>query len=122
MGEVLATSVTSVILFIYFKIGIISKSSYLFGCAGPLLLYMGLLSSCSEPGLLSNAACRLLIVVAPLLRSMGSGVPGFQQLRTWVWQLWLRALERRLSSCGAAPVALCTWDLPEQGLNPHLPP
>ena len=51
-------------------------------------------SSCGEWGLLFVVVCRLLIVVPLLLQSTGSRSVGFSSCG-------LRALEHRLSSCGA---------------------
>ena len=50
-----------------------------------------------------------------LLRSTGSRLTGFSSCGS-------RALERRLSSCGARAKLLCSmWDLPGPGLEPVSP-
>ena len=72
-------------------------------------------SSCCERGLLFVAMCRLLIAVASLVAEHGLQARGLQQL-------WLAALERRLSSCGTGAQLPCgLWDLPGPGIEPVSP-
>ena len=74
-------------LFIYLFI-------YLFMAALGLRCRVQAFFSCIEQGLLFVAVCRLLIAALLLLQSMGSRRAGFSSCGS-------RALERRLSSCGA---------------------
>ena len=76
----------------------------------------GLFSSCGERELLFVAVCGFLITVASLLLgSPGSRHAGFSSCG-------LRALEHRLSSCGAwAELLHSMWDLPRTGLEPVSP-
>ena len=67
---------------------------YLFLAALGLLCCTWAFSSCSERGLLFVAVCRLLMWWLLLLWSMGSRCVGFTSCGS-------RALEHRLSSCGA---------------------
>ena len=80
-------------------------------------------SSCSERGLLFVAVHRLLIAVASLVVEHGLQVP---QASVVVAQglssCASRALEHRLSSCGAwAQLFRGMWDLPRPGLEPVCP-
>ena len=72
-------------------------------------------SGCSEQGLLFVVVRKLLIAVVSLVVEHG----------LWVHRLsscGLRALERRLSSCGARTQLLRgMWDLPGPGLEPVSP-
>ena len=65
------------------------KIYFIIGCIGSSLLRAGFVSSCGERALLFVAVCRLL-----LLRSTGSRHVGSSSRGS-------RALEHRLSSCGA---------------------
>ena len=57
-----------------------------------------------------------------LLQSMGSRRAGFSSCGMQAQQLWLAALERRLSSCGArAQLLRCMWDVPGPRLEPVSP-
>ena len=72
-------------------------------------------SSCSERGLLFVVVCGLLTAVASPLQSMGSRRVGFSSCGS-------RALEHRLSSCGAGAQLLCGMsDLSGPGLEPMSP-
>ena len=80
-------------------------------------------SSCGEGGLLFVVVCGLLIAVASLVAEHGLQACKLQQL----WHMGfsscgLRALEHRLSSCGArAQLLRGMWDLPGPGLEPVSP-
>ena len=80
-------------------------------------------SSCGEQGLLFVVVHGLLIAVACLVAEHGLQVHRLQQL----WHVGFsscgsRALERRLSSCGArAQLLHGMWDLPGPGLEPTSP-
>ena len=67
---------------------------YLFLAALGLRCCVRAFSSCRERGLLFAVVCGLLIAVASLVASTGPRCVGFSSCGT-------RALERRLSSCGA---------------------
>ena len=70
----------------------------------------------------SVAVCGLLIAVVLLLWSMGSRSTGSVVVACGLSSCGLRALERRLSSCGARAYLLCgMWDLPGPGLEPVSP-
>ena len=98
------------ILFIYF----------LFLAALGLCCCAWVFYSCGEQGLLFIALHGLLVVVASLVAEHGLQVHGLQQL----WHVSFsscgsRALERRLSSCGArAQLLHGMWDLHRLGLKP----
>ena len=79
-------------------------------------------SSCGEQGLLFVAVQGLLIVVASLVEH-GIQARGLQQLwHAGSSSCGLRALECRLSSCGArAQLLHGMWDLPGPGLEPMSP-
>ena len=79
-------------IFILFYLVLIH--SFIFGCAGSLLL-LGFFSSCGEWGLLLVAAPEPLLAVSSL------------------------ALEHRLNSCGSWAWLLCSvWDLPRLRIEP----
>ena len=88
---------------------------FIFGCIGSSLLRVGF-SLVAENGSYSSLQCagfslRWLL----LLRSMGSRQAGFSSCGS-------RALEPRLSSCGArAQLLRSMWDLPGPGLKPVSP-
>ena len=72
-------------------------------------------SSCGERGLLFVVVHGLLIVVASLVSEHRLSARGLSRCG-------LRALERRLSSCGAqAQLLRGMWDLPRPGLEPVSP-
>ena len=72
-------------------------------------------SSCIEQGLLFDEVCSLLVAVASLVAEHG-----LQTHR--LSSCGLRALERRLSSCGAwAQLLRGMWDLPGPGNRTHVP-
>ena len=94
-------------------------------------------SSCGEGGYSSLRCAGFSLRWFLLLRSMGSRRAGFSSCGTWAQYLWLtgsvvvahglsscgsRALERRLTSCGARTYLLRSmWDLPGPGLEPVSP-
>ena len=83
---------------------------YLFLAALGLRSCVRAFSSCGERGLLFVAVHGLLIAVASLVVARGLSSCGS------------RALECRLSSCGARDQLLCSmWDLPGPGLEPVSP-
>ena len=72
-------------------------------------------SSCSERGLLFVAVSRLLIAVASFVAERRLQARGLSSCGS-------RALECRLSTCGARAYLLRgTWDLPGPGLEPVSP-
>ena len=76
-------------------------------------------SSCGERGLLFVAVHRLLIVLASRCRAQALGVQASVVVAHGLSSCGLRALEHRLSSCGAGAQLLCgMWDLPGPGLEP----
>ena len=81
---------------------------FFYGCTGSLLL-RGLSLVAASRGYSS-------------LRCAGSRHAGFSICGTWAQQLWLAALEHRLSSCGTqAQLLLSMWDLPGAGIKPVSP-
>ena len=124
--EVLATSVTSKLVFIHL---FLNRNYFKKIC-----IYLAVLGLCCCVGFCLVAASgdfsrvavfRLLSVVAPLPAEHGLwgarvsvvAARGFDSCGSW-------ARERRLSSCGAKAQLLCsTWELPgARTVNPHLPP
>ena len=73
-------------------------SFFFFGCTGPLSL-CGLLSSCSEQGLLFSAVCRLIAVASSVAEQVGSRALSSVVATHGLNGCGSRALEHRLSSC-----------------------
>ena len=79
-------------------------------------------SSCSEWGLLFVVVRGLLIVVASRCGAQAVGVRASVVVTHGLSSCGSRALERRLSSCGAqASLLHGVWDLPGPGLEPVSP-
>ena len=78
------------------------KKIYLFfGCIGFSLLHAGFLSSCGERGLLFVAVLGLLIAVASSCGAQALGAQASVVVACGLSSCGSRALEHRLSSCGA---------------------
>ena len=100
-----------------------------FGCIGSPLLRVGFLQFW-RVGATLLAVRGLLVAVASFVAEHGLQVRGLQQLRCMglvvvahgLSSCGLRALERRLSSCGTRVQLLCgMWDLPGPGIKPVSP-
>ena len=79
-------------------------------------------SSCGEQGLLFVGVHGLLIVVASRCRAQALGTRASVIVARSPSSCGSRALERRLSSCGAqAELLHSLWDLPGPGLEPMSP-
>ena len=100
---------------------------FIFLAALGLCCCMQAFSSCGERGLLFIALHGLLIVVASLVAEHGLQAHGLQQLQhagsvvvaRGLSSCGSRALEHRLSSCGAQVQLLRgMWDLPRPGVEP----
>ena len=104
----------SVLEHIYFYI-YINLFIYLFLAELGLCCRARAFSSCGKRGLLFIEVCGLLTAVVSLVAEHGLQARGLSSCG-------LRALERRLSSCGARTQLLRdTWDLPGPGLEPVSP-
>ena len=92
---------------------------FVFGCSGSSLLCTAF-SSCGELGLLIATVRRPLTVVASPAEEHGLQACRLQQLRhAGSVVVARRALERRLSSCGARAQSLHgMWDPPGPGIEP----
>ena len=87
---------------------------FIFGCVGSLLLCAGFLQL-QRTGFTLLGCAGFSLRWLLLLWSMGSRPVGFSSCG-------LKALERRLSSCGArAQLLRGMWDLPRPGLEPMSP-
>ena len=79
-------------------------------------------SSCGEWGLLFVVVHGLLIAVASLCGAWTLGMQASVVVACGLSSCSSRALEHRLSSCGARASLLCgMWDLPGPGLEPMSP-
>ena len=88
---------------------------FIFGCVGSSLLCAGFLQLQQAGATLRCGAWASHCGGFSLLRSMGSRYTGFSSCGS-------KALERRLSSCGApAQLLRGMWDLPGPGLEPVSP-
>ena len=79
-------------------------------------------SSCGEWGLLFVAVCGLLIAVASRCRAWALGTQASVVVARGLSSCGLRALEHRLSSCGAQAQFLHgMWDIPGPGIESMSP-
>ena len=102
-------------LFIYLFI-------YLFLAMLGLCCWVQAFSSCCEWGLLFVAVRGLLMAVASRCGAWALGTWASVVVACGLSSCGLRALERRLSSCGAwASLLYSMWDLPGPGLEPVSP-
>ena len=95
---------------------------FFFGCIGSSLLRAGFLQLRQVRSTLCCGVWASHCSGFSLLQSMGSRHVDFSSCGTWAQQLWLLALEHRLSSCGArAQLLHGMWDLPGPGPEPVSP-
>ena len=95
-----------------FKLFVVVVFCFIFGCIGSSLLRVGFSLVVASGGYSSLRHAGFSLWWLLLLRSTGSRRMGFRSCGS-------RALERRLSSCGAwAWLLHVMWDLPGPGLEP----